>query len=120
MEIMSLCLRNVEILFVVWSCPMNKNGLEGIIRGEGSILSAINRLHIHYGFPSSVVQELHPFAEGYNDVQPILPQLTNIVDITSLIAVALISHASLPISDLKLISLLRQHAALTQELNMVN
>lgn len=98
---------------------MDRSSLEDIIKTEGSILSAVNRLHIRHGLPSSFMHELHPFAEGYDDVQPVLPQLTNIMDITSLIAVALLSHVSIPVSDSKLMSLLRQHAVLTQELNTV-
>ena len=66
------------------------------------------------------IPELHPFAESHDNGKAVLFQLKDILSTTSLISMALSSHLSLPVSDPKLVSLMRQHATLTQELNIVS
>ena len=69
---------------------------------------------------STYIPELHPFAESHDNESAVLPHLKDILSTTSLISIALSSHSSLPVSDPKLVSLMRQHAALTHELNTVS
>jgi hypothetical protein len=83
----------------------------------GTLLSAIHAVTTTL---STYTPELHPFADSHDNKNAVLPQLSDILSTTSLVSIALSSHSSLPISDPKLVSLMRQHAALTQELNTVS
>ncbi|KAF8588708.1 hypothetical protein K439DRAFT_1613378 [Ramaria rubella] len=82
-----------------------------------TLLSAIHSLTTIDAFPSSSAQELHPFAESHDTSNAVLPQLKNILSAASLISIALSTHSALPVSDSKLVSLMRQHASLAHELN---
>lgn len=85
-----------------------------------TLLSAVHALTAPDAFPSSTAQALHPFEESDTTKNAALPKFKDILSATSLMSMALSSHLSLPITDPKLVSLMRQHAALAQELNGVS
>jgi len=84
------------------------------------LLSAVNDLSNAELYPTSSMPELHPVAESHGDSIAVLPQLRNILSATAMMSMVLTSHLSLNIADPKLVSLMRQKATITQELNIVS
>ncbi|KIJ49685.1 hypothetical protein M422DRAFT_28049 [Sphaerobolus stellatus SS14] len=81
------------------------------------LLSSIHSLSNAGSYPTSAMPELHPFAESHGDNVAVLPQLRNIYAVISSINLSLSAHTSINITDPKLVSLMRQKATITQELN---